>query len=449
VVFLNLEQRYAAVLKQAESFLSSAKKTVSGSNLSNTHLLLLLKHKADCPLCGVVFEGENHNSEHIHPRALGGTNEAKNKIQLCKNCNNCKNSVMQRHVAMPPPYHKGYPDNWEAVKAFLLWSELTIDDGLMAGVAIPEVHKIFLEERFAGEQPRQGPKRAFGRASTLDKAQGPNYPHNVKIVNSQHNERPKLEGKKKAGFWTTFAVPILDRVFGFGDEVQATLVDSKQNTKQNTANTNMNDRDSDDFSILEDRTIEDFIKFIESILTTEPQSLTVIGKIIEKWLKDLKSENTTTSHFLALHGLPRGLKKAIETHLGDRIQISGDSPKFFVALKSTTQGTTQSKKQDPQKKLQPTSTKYPEVEPGFQTHILKALQDVEGEFKLSTLSTMLEDYLDSVGLAPMSFKQFAKSHGIPARRTAVEILDHYFSDTLAYRRQETMVFVCRIDHEEE
>lgn len=429
---MDLHVRYAPSIERAKSFLEGKKKTANGTSISQTGLLKLLQNRADCPLCGVVFEGTNHNTEHIHPRSLGGTNDVNNKIQLCKNCNNCRNSILQRMLP-PPPFHKSYPENWDIVRDLIIWSELTIDDGLGAGVALPSVHEKFLEERFAGESPKKGPQRAFGRASTLNDATGPNYPHNKKEIDVTHKGVPKQEPKKKPGFWNSFAVPILDKVFGFGDEAKASLPNSKKNTEAITAKMGGNDQDSTDLAILETRSIDDFIKFMESILTTEPQSLTDIGKTIEKWLRDMASENTTTNHFLALHGLPRGLKKAIETHMGDRVQVTGNSPKHFVALKE----------------LKPTNGKYPEVEPGFQTHILKALQDVEGEFKLSTLSTMLEDYLDSVGLAPMSFKQFAKSHGIPARRTAVEILDHYFSDTLAYRRQETMVFVCRIDHKEE
>lgn len=583
---MKLEVRYAAVLKQAKGFLSSAKKTVSGSNLSNTHLLLLLKHKADCPLCGVVFEGENHNSEHIHPRALGGANDSKNKIQLCKNCNNCKNSVMQRHLAMPPPYHKGYPDNWEAVKAFLLWSELTIDDGLMAGVAIPEVHKIFLEERFAGEQPRQGPKRAFGRASTLDKATGPNYPHNGVLGHAHPRPTTAPAGGRKKGFWERFATPVLDYLTGYGSgpEQSATTTTSSQPEKQQEAKepssatdpsleekstsveeeapvkrskpkqtaemkhraqemvkteggvrirrdlrglpfehavslvishkqislttlANWLDADLKHFGILKegDHYLTHFgyskSKGLRGALTQEfPEMFLVesnggtwhVESTMASYLKDWeallleadergepvvltdfwnhirsvsKPASTTWTDFLAPFSIKSkgpitGKVLAFLDRTNLLYEIIGEKPNHSITVSRPVYqpteepivkaSTSQSKNKDPQEKLQPTSKKYPEVEPGFQNHILRALRDVEGEFKLSTLSTMLEEYLESVGLGAMSFKQFAKSYGIPTRRTAIEIIEHYFSDTLAYRRQgETIVFVWRIDHEEE
>lgn len=80
-----------------------------------------------------------------------------------------------------PPFAKHYPEDWSKIEAFLLWSELTIDDGLDAGAQIPEVHELFMEARFAGAKPVGAqPSRAFGRFSTWSVGDGPNYPHNVK-----------------------------------------------------------------------------------------------------------------------------------------------------------------------------------------------------------------------------------------------------------------------------
>lgn len=80
-----------------------------------------------------------------------------------------------------PPFAKHYPEDWSKIEAFLLWSELTIDDGLDAGAQIPEVHELFMEARFAGAKPVGAkPSRAFGRFSTWSLGDGPNYPHNVK-----------------------------------------------------------------------------------------------------------------------------------------------------------------------------------------------------------------------------------------------------------------------------
>ena len=127
----------------------------------------LRQEDADCPQCGLNFRGENHNTEHIHPKSLGGgTSDKANRIQMCKMCNNARNSTMTAFIGTAP-YSKDYPANWKRIEAFLLWSELTIDGGLDAGARIPEVHELFLEARFAGQRPEWArPSRAFGRFAT-------------------------------------------------------------------------------------------------------------------------------------------------------------------------------------------------------------------------------------------------------------------------------------------
>lgn len=571
--------RYAAVLKQAKGFLSSAKKTANGSNLSNSHLLLLLKHKADCPLCGVVFEGENHNSEHIHPRALGGANDAKNKIQLCKNCNNCKNSVMQRHLAMPPPYHKGYPDNWEAVKSFLLWSELTIDDGLMAGVAIPEVHKIFLEERFAGEQPRQGPKRAFGRASTLDKVTGPNYPHNGVLGHTQSRPTTTPAGGRKKGFWERFATPVLDYLTGYGSEAaqSATTTTSSQGEKQqegkkpSSATSPSPEEKStpakeqapvkqskpkqtaemkpraqemvktqDGIRIRRDLRGLPFEHAVSLVISHKQISLTTLANWLDTDLRHfeiLKDGDHYLTHFG--YSKSKGLRGALEqefpemflvestdgtwrvqstmasylkdweaflleahergdpvlltefwTHIRsvskpasstwtdfltpfsikskgpvpgkvlaflDRTnllyEIIGEKPDQSIAVSrpvyqpSVEPMVTATMNQSETKaKEKPTKSKtIPDVSPEFQHHIIGALENLEGEIQLSTLSARLSRYLKSIGEESMSFRNFAKKYGIPkASFSAAEILEHYFGELVGFRVEGTVIYIWKI-----
>ena len=44
-------------------------------------------------------------------------------------------------------------------------------------------------------------------------------------------------------------------------------------------------------------------------------------------------EKNPTTEFLKIYDLPKGLKKAIETHMGEEVIITGKSPKFFVQKK--------------------------------------------------------------------------------------------------------------------
>ena len=175
-----LSKRYAHVLMKARDFVVKKKTAKSGGSASAWRKAEMMTQEADCPQCGLKFRGENHNTEHIHPKSLGGGKSDKaNRIQMCKMCNNARASTMAAFIGTAP-YSKGYPANWKRIEAFLLWSELTIDDGLDAGARVPEVHELFLEARFAGQRPEWArPSRAFDRFSTWLDVSEPNYSHNA------------------------------------------------------------------------------------------------------------------------------------------------------------------------------------------------------------------------------------------------------------------------------
>ena len=94
----------------------------------------------------------------------------------------------------------------------------------------------------------------------------------------------------------------------------------------------------------------------------------------------------------------------------------------------------------------------------FYEHILSAINSVEGEIKLETFGTYFQLYLVGNGLARQSLKEFAKSHGIPKRRTFIQTIEDYFPNEIQYRREGATivyiskknrdVFVSRIDEEE-
>lgn len=242
-----LVQRYESVLNAARQFLVNPRVSKSGGSASDIRKKALLEAEADCPQCGLRFVGKNHNTEHIHPKSLGGgKSDSANRIQMCRMCNNARGSIMTAFIGTPP-FAKHYPEDWSKIEAFLLWSELTIDDGLDAGAQIPEVHELFIEARFAGAKPLGAkPSRAFGRFSTWSVGDGPNYVHNVKQevsrlapvqpqqTASQHPTRSSPTGFPPAtptvgSLLARMARKALDRIFDYepkteinftGDETQ-------------------------------------------------------------------------------------------------------------------------------------------------------------------------------------------------------------------------------------
>ena len=193
-----LRYRYREVLTKARTFLEKKSNTKSGGTISQTRKAALEAAGADCPQCGLRFRRQNHNTEHIHPKALGGGRSDKNnRIQLCTVCNNARNSVMQGFIGTP--YNKDLEEKWPRIEAYLLWSELTIDEGLAAGVRIPEVHELFIEARYAGEMPsRFRPSRSFDRFSTWEAGSEPNYPHNVPMSASLSMDEREIQPEPTA-----------------------------------------------------------------------------------------------------------------------------------------------------------------------------------------------------------------------------------------------------------
>lgn len=451
--------RYATSLKKSKSFFEGKKKTPKGTPITQSQLLKLYQNRADCPVCGTEFSGTNNNTEHIHPRALGGTNEATNKIQMCKLCNHCRNSVMQHHL-IGPPYSKSYPQMWDAIQRFIMWSEITIDDGLEAGEIFPEIHQAFMDERFAGLTPPKGPSRAFGRASTIDGAGAPNYPHNRATGTTLRPRQTPIRSTTKKGFWERIATPVLDFMTGYGRGKPPSTNTTSQKTRNDIEEAKrpssvvvskkevesglsafISEEKRDPKIPLEPRTIEQFVQFMLGVLSYAPQELSIVGRIIERHLTELNAEFTSTTYFLQLHGLPPGLKKAIEKHLGSRVEITEKSGKQYVALTISESLLFSTKAPN---------NKCPEVDESFQMHVYNALRTVESEVKLSTLSTILGNYLESIGQPKKSFKQFAKSFGIPTNRTAIEVIEHYFPNAIGYRREgKTVVFIWPIITEEE
>lgn len=227
--YARLSAHYAQTLSQANQFLSKKTTARSGGSASTWRKETLIDRGADCPQCGLKFRGGNHNTEHIHPKSLGGgKSDNANRIQMCKMCNNARASAMAAFIGSAP-YSKGFPGNWPRIEAFLLWSETTIDDGLDAGACIPEIHELFLEARFAGERPEWArPRRAFDRFSTWLEVTGPNYSQNAPSSISGyrpsqpvmgHNSRFQQVGYIQTSPTTTFRSMLARKALAFFDSV--------------------------------------------------------------------------------------------------------------------------------------------------------------------------------------------------------------------------------------
>ena len=81
-----LEPRYNQQILIAENHLQTKAKG-KGTKINKERTDYLVEIGAQCPICGIRFEGGNHNTEHIFPSGLGGQNKNHNKMQMCVACN--------------------------------------------------------------------------------------------------------------------------------------------------------------------------------------------------------------------------------------------------------------------------------------------------------------------------------------------------------------------------
>ena len=95
------------------------------------------------------------------------------------------------------------------VEEYLLWSELSIDDGLSAGSQVDLIHQKFLMYRFSGRQLPAQLINAYGRFSSWKKGDLPNYKQGTRQRMERKQNIPQ-KVKRKGMF-----ISVLDRLFGY------------------------------------------------------------------------------------------------------------------------------------------------------------------------------------------------------------------------------------------
>lgn len=326
---IDLESLYSKEIEKAKKFLENKKTVANGTNLSPTKVEFLLKTKAQCPLCGIKFQGANHNTEHIHPRGIGGENTQANKIQICITCNNSRNQVMQSLLGRPP-FHKAYPENWVKIRKLLIWSLSSIDIGDSAVRQLPEFQDLFLECRTGGLPMHTVPTLAFHRSSTWKIGDEPNSPLNgIKAVPK------KVMPKKSKGFFVT----ILDKLFGF--EAEEKVVSPKKEKIPLSKKKPRNKPKAK--KIVEEKVVEieqyDFVERMRYFLGEEEMSMVKLGSKMREWQEKEGWKEFGTKAFLTRCGLKpsAGLMKTIKQKMADEIEITGESPNYRIKAKKKPQ----------------------------------------------------------------------------------------------------------------
>ena len=349
----DLEIRYAPQLEVAKKHLSSKQNNAGRSQLNPNKMQHLYDNNADCPICGAVFEGSNHNTEHIFPIALGGKNTMDNKIQLCVMCNNSRNQVMQAIIGNSP--RSKYPGNWIQIKQTLLWHFITIDDGIKAGELIQTPHQRFMQYRTGGEPFRNRPKNAFGRFSTWKIGDPPNY------IGNKHSPITKLRENPPEQFsWRLVGRNILDKFFGYEPKVKpplnAKLADNiaKKPPSKEAHTKKSIPSDKSTKRIPNTRDTEGLVSAIIVLIGEDEVTGHTLARRVRKMQEENESMGTGTSSFLKHYGFPKnfGLVNALRACSNPKIIVDGDETEQKIRIQSGPQSIP---------KTEASSTSYPQV----------------------------------------------------------------------------------------
>ena len=457
---MNLAVRYKEELSRARQFLSASGRAKNGSSINDGRELTLLKNRAQCPHCGILFEGGNHNTEHIHPRALGGENTDRNRIQFCLACNNARNLVMQALLGHPP-YFKNYPQNWPMVEEYLLWSEISIDDGLSAGNQVNSVHQKFLMYRFSGQVQPADLTSAYGRFSTWKKGDSPNYRQGTR----QRLKRKQIvsqKPKRKGVF-----ISVFDRLFGYGiieEPPKAKAIATaqpapvqNQTEQQPTVLEKTTAESPNKNNAVELKDVQESMTKFRSILLSflgiKPISITHLAKQIEKYMESRDLTETTTTSFLKLFGLPKGLKKALETHLSEDVIISGTPPKYKVAIAPTPMSEPDIA---PKPKSEPDIAPTPMSEPAIAPKPMSEFRSIMISFLsiepvlIAQLAKKIEAYMKSQEFPETTTTSFLKLFGLP--RGLKKAISKHLSETVRITgevKKESVALIAEVSKEEE
>lgn len=333
----DVEKVYSQSIKRADAFLQTKKSIAKGTSITNSRELCLLRNDAECPICGIRFSGKNNNTEHIHPRALGGLNDDYNKVQMCTACNHDRNLTMQAMLGTPP-YYKNYEKIKPDVIEFILWAEITVDRGLEEGKIFPRPHQLFIEARFANDVPPM-PRQAYGRFSSWSVGDPPNLRFNGS--GDENRQTKEIQSGRKIGLVERF----FDKLFGYqphtkeSNQVTAKKkleTDSEiQNHTKLTSKDSPSHRGSDEGL---DKT--QFVTIITKLIADENEkSLAKVAQEFVAEMRILGYDVDNVTQCLKIFNLPRGLKKAIINLMPDLVVIGGSPTAPNVSLVRSSQHT--------------------------------------------------------------------------------------------------------------
>lgn len=319
----NILEKYALAIKDAEDILNGKIEPDIRKGWSKEERQRWLVREPKCPLCKQKYSDANSiTKEHIHPLCIGGKESAHNITALCDKCNTSRNEMMYSVLAFKnvSDLKKRWPANKTSVQEFVIWCHATIFEDI----------SVILEFSHINE--------SFSIARNID------YPEEFEESEFDGVDKKRVvfgESVKSAAksFFGAFKLPKTGTLNnssedkGYGKRVVSCRNCSQKLRIPNdyegdyrcptckSINNNENIADSKTRGANASLSIEKFEEIVLQLLPAKQILLTSLALKVNAYMKSNNFGEQNTTAFLKLFGLPRGFKKALETHLERKVRI--------------------------------------------------------------------------------------------------------------------------------
>ena len=340
-------EKYSIALKDAEEVLSGTKEPLDRPpTWTADERKRWLVREPECPLCKQKYTDSNKiTKEHIHPLCLGGKESAHNITALCDQCNQSRNDMMSRVLAFKKvtELRKRWPANRTSVQEFIVWCHATIFEDISVIRSFPHINEAFSIARnidYPGESDYEdAPKDK--RKITIRTLKSSVSSKMKSITKGFRKNKAVLSQKVEIGCEKCPQILRIPKDYSGEYRCPKCKFVNKQTPNQSKTKTQKDSASSDAFAEDLESTsseqsllsIDDFKNIILGLIPNEPISLASLGLNISSYLASKGYEDTTTTAFLKLFGLPRGLKKALVAYLDSEIEIIGTEVKPMIKRK--------------------------------------------------------------------------------------------------------------------
>jgi len=335
-------EKYKLPLKDAFDYIGKKKPVSKRKQWTSNQRDKWMLREPNCPICKEAWSESNiMTKEHIHPIVLGGQDRDDNHVPLCQKCNLARNSVMVAVLGSSNilAIRNRMPALKGSIEEFVVWCHASINGDEYAMGETKHLTESFLQFReikdpFSGVFPKEQVKIYTNQTQTSIIQRGRLFAKN--LVSRTTTRKKKSEGESKTqvqcgnsdckqplnipkGYLGGYRCPKCK----FNHPPKESMLSINPTRDEHTTTSSLTTRDKN----------HQFVPIITSLLSDEePTSLAKIAHELVSVMNDKGYEVTNVTQCLKLFDLPRGLKKAILSEMGDRIEITGSKTSPYARL---------------------------------------------------------------------------------------------------------------------